>query len=319
MERVAVVGSGLMGSHIAMIFAVRGHPVRLMDTEPGKLEAARQAVTASLDLMRGHGVDIPEGNEAILGRIEDTTDLNRACDGAAFVFEAVFEDMALKQDLFARMDALCPPQTILCSNTSAMSITEIASKAQHRERIVGTHFWNPPHLIPLVEVVKARDTSDGVVDATYALLARVGKQPVKVLKDVPGFVGNRLQHALWREAFAIIEEGICDAETVDTVVKSGPGLRWPILGPVENADLVGLDLTKAIHDYLLPHLSASPRTSPLVEEHIKRGELGFKSGAGLRRWTDAQIRETRERLATHLLRAQAERVSVTPAREEETT
>ena len=167
--------------------------------------------------------------------------MREAVGPAQLVIEAVNENMALKQKIFQQLDSLCPPETILCTNTSVMSITEIASLALHRERIVGTHFWNPPYLIPLVEVVKGRDTSDETMDVTYELLKKAGKHPVKCLKDVPGFIANRLQHALWREAISIVENGIADAATVDEAIKNGFAVRLPVLGPLENADMVGLD------------------------------------------------------------------------------
>ena len=306
LERITVVGSGLMGYGIAMIFAAQGHVVKLVDNDESKLSSAKTRVLENLKTMLEHGIKFTDAPEIILERIEISTDLEAACQNSDFVIEAVFEDMALKQQVFADLDRYCTETTILCSNTSVMSITEIASKSIHRHRIVGTHFWNPPHLIPLVEVVKAQDSSDEAVNATYALLERVGKRPIKVLKDVPGFVANRLQHALWREAFHMIDEGICDAHTVDQAIKNGPGLRWSVLGPVENADLVGLDLSKAIHDYLLPHLNASPAPSRTLLEHVAKNKLGFKTHQGFFSWTDLEIQALRERLAHHLLRSQAE-------------
>jgi len=306
-ESIAVIGSGLMGHGIAQIFASHGHSVSIMDQDEARLHQALEHVEQNLDTMREHAISFDDDNSTILSRIETHTDMALACEGKDFVFEAVFEDMALKQSIFAELDSICLPETILCSNTSVMSITEIASKSVNRERIVGTHFWNPPYLIPLVEVVKADDSSQEVIDKTYDLLKSVGKKAVKVNRDVPGFVGNRLQHALWREAFAIIDEGICDAETVDEVIKSGPGLRWPILGPMENADMVGLDLSKAIHDYILPHINADPTPSKTLLELVDKGDLGFKSGQGFQTWSEEDIDASRKQLSNYLLKAQAER------------
>ena len=306
-ENITVIGSGLMGHGVAQVFASQGHRVRMMDKEATRLEHALKQIDSNLTTMRQHGIPFEDDNKTLLSRVTPCTSLEEACQDAAFVFEAVFEDMALKQTIFADLDRICPVETILCSNTSVMSITEIASKAERRERIVGTHFWNPPYLIPLVEVVKANDCSQQTVDKTYDLLKRVGKKAVKVNKDVPGFVGNRLQHALWREAFSLIDEGICDADTVDEVIKSGPGLRWPILGPVENADMVGLDLTKAIHDYLLPHINAEPTPAKTLLEHVSRNELGFKTGQGFLAWSEEAIETSREKLTDYLLKAQADR------------
>ena len=173
----------------------------------------------------------PTASRTAVGRVRTTTDLPDAVEGADVVVECVFEDLALKQDVFERLDAACLPETILCTNTSVMSITQIGERAAHKERVVGTHFWNPPYLIPLVEVVRTEQVDPAVVDRTMDLLRRVGKHPIDCKKDVPGFVANRLQHALWREAISIVEHGIADAATVDESIRFGPGLRLPILAP----------------------------------------------------------------------------------------
>lgn len=304
---IAVIGGGLMGHGIAQVFAAHGHPVTIVEGQADSRATIHSRVRANLEAMARHGIVFADDTASILGRIAVTPDLASAVAGASFVFEAVFEDMALKQELFAQLDALCPPETVLCSNTSVMSITAIAARATHRERIVGTHWWNPPYLIPLVEVVRTEHAADWALDATYDLLAHVGKEPVHVHRDVPGFVGNRLQHALWREAFAIIDAGICDAATVDTVVRNSFGMRLPVLGPIVNADLVGLDLTMAIHTYLMPHLSASPEPSATLRAKAAAGELGFKSGGGFLPWDEASIAATRAQLTEYLLAALAAR------------
>jgi 3-hydroxybutyryl-CoA dehydrogenase len=221
------------------------------------------------------------------------------------VIESAIENEQVKRKIFAQLCPILKPEAILATNTSVISITQIAAKARLKNRVVGTHFWNPPYLIPLVEVVRGKHTGDAAMDRTVALLARVGKHPVRVNKDVPGFVGNRLQHALWREAISIVEQGIADAATVDDCVKFGFGLRLPVLGPMENADLVGTDLTLAIHDYILKHLEHSPQPSPLLKEKVARGELGFKSGKGFQTWTTDATAETHKRLKTHLLKVTA--------------
>lgn len=304
--QITVVGAGLMGHGIAQLFATRGHNVWLVDVNEDILISAKEQVESNLINMRDKGVALDGDVSQILDNISTTTELGPACDGTSFVFEAVFEDLELKQRLFARLDTHCPPGTILCSNTSVISITEIAMKARQRERIVGTHFWNPPYLIPLVEVVQAEESADWSISATYDLLTRVGKHPVHVRKDVPGFVGNRLQHALWREAFAIIDEGICDPATVDEVIRYGFGLRLPVLGPVETADMVGLDLTLAIHNYILGHINADPTPSTTLQAKVKAGELGFKSGKGFLEWSEKDIAESRQGLADYLISVFAE-------------
>ena len=304
-ERITVVGAGLMGHGIAQIFAAYGHPVWLVESNSEVLNTAKDRVRANLTNMAGHGIDFDRDVDDILDYISTTDDLPTACEDSDYVFEAVFEDLELKQQIFADLDHLCPRKAILCSNTSVISITEIALKAQYRERIIGTHFWNPPYLVPLVEVIRAEKSADGCLSAAYDLLVRVGKHPVLVHKDVPGFVGNRLQHALWREAFAIIDEGICDPAAVDEVIRNGFGLRLPVLGPVETADMIGLDLTLAIHAYILKHLNADPIPSTTLQAKVKAGELGFKTGNGFLEWSESKIAESRARLADYLLRIQA--------------
>ncbi len=300
-EKVAVIGAGMMGHGIAQVFAARGHAVSLMDLETGILEEALSRIGENLRDMAERGMGGAEDAEEVLARISTTTRLEEACAGADLVVEAVCEKAGLKRDIFRVMDALCPPRVVLASNNSVISISEIARDARNRERIVGTHFWNPAHLIPLVEVVPGGDTAPWAVDRACRFLRAAGKYPVRVKKDVPGFVGNRLQHALWREAVSIVEQGIADAETVDEVVKLGFGMRLPVLGPLENADMVGLELTLQIHEYLLPHLEDSHLPSPLLRKKVAEGELGFVSGRGFREWTREEMEECRRRLRRHLM------------------
>jgi 3-hydroxybutyryl-CoA dehydrogenase len=300
-QRVSVIGAGLMGHGIAQIFATRGYSVALTDVKEDLLAKALEGVSSNLTLMAEKGIGLREDIDPTLARIKTTVDMAEAADGAHCVIEAVFENLELKQKIFQDLDALCPAETILATNTSVISITEIAEKSVHRERIVGTHFWNPPYLIPLVEVIRGKDTAERTMDKTYDLLKEVGKHPVRVNKDVPGFVGNRLQHALWREAISIVERGIADAATVDECIKYGFGLRLPVLGPMETADMVGTDLTLAIHDYILKHLESSPEPSPLLKEKVARGELGFKTGHGFQDWPPETIQQVRQGLMEYLL------------------
>ena len=300
-QGVGVIGAGLMGHGIAQIFAVRGYSVALMDVKEELLSKSLEGVRSNLTMMAEQGIGRQEDIDPILSRIKTTVDMAEAADGAQCVIEAVFENLELKQKIFQDLDSLCLEETILATNTSVISITEIAEKSKHRERIVGTHFWNPPYLIPLVEVIRGKDTADWAMDKTYDLLKEIGKHPVLVNKDVPGFVGNRLQHALWREAISIVEQGIADAATVDECIKYGFGLRLPVLGPMETADMVGTDLTLAIHDYILKHLEDSPEPSPLLKEKVKRGDLGFKTGRGFQEWPPETVQEVRHNLMEYLL------------------
>jgi 3-hydroxybutyryl-CoA dehydrogenase len=301
-EHIAVVGAGLMGHGIAQVFAAKGHEVILYDLNEAVLKEAVVKIRFNLNFLSENGLGLKEDIEPALERIRTASSLEEAIAGARFVVEAVAENLEVKQTLFKEMEAYCSPITILATNTSVISITEVAAKTLARERVVGTHFWNPPYLVPLVEVVGGRETLPEVMDYTYNLLKSVGKHPVLVKKDVPGFVGNRLQHALWREAISIVEQGIADPETVDEVIKNGFGIRLPVLGPLENVDLVGLDLTLQIHDYILKFIENSPAPSPLLRLKLEAGELGFKTGRGFYAWDQESMGHCRKGLVEHLIR-----------------
>lgn len=303
--QVAVIGAGLMGRGIAQVFAAAGHETALGDADGDVLRAAPGHIARNLEQMG-------EEPGAILARLRLRASLDEAVAGAGIVIEAAPERIELKQRLFADIAAAAPRSAILASNTSVIPITRIGQDLdpQARSRLVGTHWWNPPHLVPLVEVVHTDHTSDAVFEDTFALLRAAGKSPVKVLQDVPGFIGNRLQHALWREAIALVQRGVCDAQTIDQVVKQSFGMRLPVLGPMENADLVGLELTREVHRILFPDLDGGKEPSPLLGELLGRGHLGMRTGRGLRAWTPAQAEAVRERLALHLI---ALRASAPPA------
>ena len=300
-RNISVIGAGLMGHGIAQIFASQNHDVYLLDVEAALLPKAIENIRSNLTMMARKGIGLESEVEAIIGRIRTTTDMQEAVSDAHLVIEAVSENLELKQKVFQDLDQLCSLETILATNTSVISITEIAARSRHRERILGTHFWNPPYIIPLVEVIKGKESSDEVIETTCQVMKKVGKHPVKCMKDVPGFIANRLQHALWREAISIVENGIADPATVDEAIKKGFAIRLPVLGPLENADMVGLDLTLAIHDYILKHLESSPEPSPILRAKVERGELGFKTGRGFQTWSDDDIAKSRQRLLDYLL------------------
>lgn len=305
MKTIAVIGAGMMGPGIAQVFAAHGHPVQVYGRTADKLSIVKDRIRTNLTRMAEYGLVESSDISRILDRIGVTSELALALRNADVVIEAITEDLAMKQELFAELDRLCPPNTILCSNTSVMSITQIGAKAIHRDRIVGTHFYQPPFLVPLVEVIRTEFTAPAHMDTVFELMKSAGKVPVRVQKDVPGFIANRMQHALWREAFALIDEGICDAATVDTAISNSFGLRLPVLGPVANADLVGLDLTIAIHDYVLPHLNVSTVPCDTLRARVKEGKLGFKTRSGFLDWTDESMAATREKLLTYLLEVAA--------------
>jgi 3-hydroxybutyryl-CoA dehydrogenase len=296
--RIAVIGAGLMGHGIAQVFALAGHDVTIYDSFEKALATAKDRILANLK-------DLGD-DESAVNRVTLQGDLGLAVRDAGYVVEAVLEDLPLKQKIFSEIEKHVRPDTILASNTSVIPITSIMQGLEKRERALGTHWWNPPFLVPLVEVIETQWTSPATVDFTMKLHADAGKKPAHVKKDVPGFIGNRLQHALWREAVSLVERGICDAETVDVVIKAAFGRRLAVLGPLENADMVGTDLTLAIHQNVLGDIDSRPGPSPYLEKLVKDGKLGFKSGEGFRKWSPEEQTALRAKVLQHLKKARAQ-------------
>ncbi len=280
----AVLGAGTMGHGIAQVLALAGHDVRLYDPDTKAHEKARQAMAKSLALLVELGLNTAEQATSCLERISYHTDLSSACAGVGLVVESVPEVMELKRQIYASIEELVPPETIICTNTSALSISELARDLKHPDRFVGAHFWNPAQIIPCVEIIKGERTSDQVFDRVVEIIREAGKEPVRVLKDVPGFLGNRMQHALQREALSLVEQGVALAEDVDKVVQHGFGLRLALMGPIERADLGGLDTTLKVQKYLLPYLDCRQTASPSLEKQVEAGRLGLKTGAGFFEW-----------------------------------
>jgi len=290
--RITVIGAGLMGHGIAQVFALNGHAVTIYDSAVSTLATAKSRILTNL-------TELGDDTTAV-ERVTPQGNLAQAVRDADYVVEAAPEDLGLKQRLFAEIESAAPAEAIFASNTSVIPITQIMGGLKHRARALGTHWWNPPYLVPLVEVIGTQWTSPQAIEWTMALHTAAGKTPVHVKKDVPGFVGNRLQHALWRECIALVQNGICDAQTVDTVIKASFGRRLAVLGPLENADLVGTDLTLAIHKTVLPDIDRTPGPLPYLEKLVADGKLGMKSGEGFRKWTAEQQQALRSRVLQHL-------------------
>lgn len=301
MSRVAVIGGGLMGHGIALTFARAGHDVAISDPVPKALASVPDRVGESLRLLGASGPEIVEAQ----GRLTLEATVPEAVRDAKYIFEAAPEKLDLKQSIFAKIETNAPADAILASNTSVIQITKIMADLKTRHRALGTHWWNPPHMIPLVEIVKTEWTDPACADDMHALLASVGKTPVMVEKDVPGFIGNRLQHALWREAISLVENGICTAEAVDDVVKASFGRRLAVLGPLENADLVGIELTQNIHDQILFNLDRSERSSQYLQTLRDTGRAGMAAGAGFRDWGEDDLAATKKKIADHLRKLEA--------------
>ena len=290
-ETGAVVGTGMMGPGIAVTLALGGVAATILSRTAEGAAKGLQAARAQMALLEAHGL----ADSARAAAIHAGTAFDETIAGVDLVIESAPENLEFKQELFARMDGLAPERAVLASNTSGLSITAIAARCRHPERVLTTHFWNPPHLMPLVEIVKGERTSEAAAAAVRALLAACGKMPVVVKKDRPGQLGNRLQMALVREAVHIVAEGIADVEDVDTAARNGFGLRLPAYGIFEHQDMVGLDLGFAVVDYAARDLYNQPQAPPLYQEKIARGELGVKSGKGFYDWSHKSAEEVRAR------------------------
>ncbi len=297
----AVIGTGMMGPGIALTLALGGVRATILSRTP---ENARKGLAAAMDQARVLAeyeiVDAALVDRA-RGLLHASADFDAAVAAADLVIESGPERMAFKQELFARMDALARPDAVLASNTSGLSVTAIASGCSRPERILTTHFWNPPHLMPLVEIVLGERTAPGTAAAVRALLARCGKTPVVVKKDRPGQLGNRLQMALVREAAHIVAEGIADAEDVDLAARTGFGLRLPAYGILEHMDVVGIDLAFAVVDYVARDLNGEPHGPAIMRAMLERGELGARTGRGFYRWPPKDLAEVKARRDGFLL------------------
>jgi len=283
--RIALIGAGLMGGGLAKLFRSSGSTVTLFDANP-----AAAAKVAD---------DVPG--------VIAAASLAEAVGHADLVIEAVSEKLALKQAIFAELVAASAPATILATNSSVIAVGAITAALDDDDatRCVGTHFWNPPELVPLVEVIQGPRTALATIERTIAFLTAAGKEPVHVRRDV--VAGNRLQHALWREAIALVEEGVCSPADVDRLVKRSFGLRLAVLGPLENADLIGLELTKAIHDVVLPTLSTAGEPSRELTRRIASGATGVAAERGFYdSWSQGQVAALRQRLADHLAQGVAQ-------------
>jgi 3-hydroxybutyryl-CoA dehydrogenase len=277
-HRIAIIGAGLMGTGLARLFTARAWPTAVSDPDA----AARQRLAET----------VPTA--------QITASAAEACDAADFIIEAAPERPPLKQSIFSELLRVAPAHAILATNSSVISVGVITQHLTDTEaaRVTGAHFWNPPDVIPLVEVIQGPRTGIPAIETAMRILTEAGKEPVHVHRDtVPG---NRLQHALWREAMALVDEGVCSAPDVDHIVKRSFGLRLPVLGPLENADLVGLALTEDIHRVVLPTLSRATEPAACLRQLRAEGAEGVATNRGFYRWTPESVTALRSRLVAHL-------------------
>lgn len=300
-QKVAVIGAGLMGHGIAQELAQGGYEVGLNDVTDEALEKAIVRIRDNYAMLEREGLLSQGKGEKAIGLVQTSVDIGVAIDGADLVIEAVVEDLALKLDIFGKLDAWCEPQTILATNSSSYMPSKIAVVTDRPEKVVGMHYFNPPFLMPLVEIIKSDQTSDQTAQVAYDLMVKIGKSPVMVQKEIPGFIGNRIQAAVWREILWLVEEGIATPQDIDTVVKTGLGRRLAVAGPFELTDLTSLAMKQAIMEELLPSLASGQKVPVILKEKVEEGELGIRSGKGFYEWTPESGEDLRTRVAKALI------------------
>lgn len=280
-KNITVIGSGVMGSGIAQSFAMGGYAVVVNDIAEKNLVKAEQLILDNLSLLAAEGVLSEKKKQDAAANLVYKRELAEAVQEADVIIEVIPEVIELKWDLYQKLDALIGPDTIIASNTSTFPLSTLAEKAPFPERMMITHFFNPGHLVPLVEIVKHQKTRQDVVDTTMNLIRSIGKTPVLLKKEIPGFIANRLQTALMREAFYLLEEGVASAEDIDAAVTAGPGFRWAFTGPIEIADFGGLDTWQRVFENVAPALDQSVEAPKIIRELVEENKLGTKTGEGI--------------------------------------
>jgi 3-hydroxyacyl-CoA dehydrogenase len=294
-KTVAVVGAGTMGPGMAATFARHGFTTRLFDIKPEQLEKAKGTIDFVYKTLIGGGFMSEADAEAGKSRLTMTTDLGEAVKDADFVVETVPEKLEIKQDVFRSLESLVREDTILASNTSGIPITKLGEAVHTPGRVVGMHWSNPPHLIPVIEVIKGAQTTPETIEATVAVTKRIGMIPARVDRDVPGFVENRILYAIMREALNLLDEGVASAEAIDTITKWGIGYKLAVIGPLELLDVAGLDIYTAVASYLNKDLCNSTGISATVTSKVEQGKLGIKTGSGLFDYTPETIQQLQQR------------------------
>ena len=286
-KKIGIAGSGTMGSGIALIFALKGYEVVVTDVEEKFLENAKRIISINQSSLIEEGIITQAEAEHSLKHIHFATD-KKVFSDADVIIEAIIEKLDIKQDFWKEVEEIAKEDAILATNTSGLSITAISKKVVNKGRFIGMHWWNPPHIIPLIELIRGDGTNDETVNTLTELIQKIGKESVVVQKDASGFIGNRLQFAVFREALNIVEQGIATIEDVDKAMKYGPGFRYPVLGPLETADLGGLDTFYYISSYLFNELSDAKKPTALLQKLMDDKNLGVKSGKGFYDYSDGK-------------------------------
>lgn len=310
MKKIAIIGAGTMGHSIGLSAAWSGLSVKIFGVDARDLETAQKGFEAKLRLMSANGLISDEQVKEIAERVVFTSSLEEAVKEAEFIIEAVPENMELKHNIYRQLEGLAANDIIIASNSSGLMPTALAEGMKHPERFVLTHFWNPAHLVPLVEIVGGEKTDEKTLQQTKTLIEQMKKQAVLLNKELPGFIGNRLQFAMFREAQALLDAGVATKEDIDAAVTYGIGRRLPVTGPLQTADLGGLDIFYAISDYLFEDLSTDQKPGRTLSELAKSGKLGTKTGSGFYEWPEAQSRAVqaeREEALIHFLKQDMEK------------
>ena len=300
-QQVAVLGLGTMGHGIAQSFARAGCSVRCYDELASAREALLYRVRANLDQMEKAGVGSPESTDQTLARIRIFESEGETVQDVQFVTEAVREDLQVKQDLFTRLESRIPREAILATNTASLRLNDIAAGMHNPERAVVTHWFHPPHIVPVVEVVPAAATSEQTLRDTVALMRRLGKEPVRLNQEIPGFLVNRVQVAIFREVWDLLDRGIATAEDIDKAIRGTIGFRLALLGPLEVNDFAGLDIVARTFENLVSEIRSDSKLPPRIRKLVEKGHLGVKTGKGIYEYTTRSIKETLARRDGRLL------------------
>jgi len=279
-KTISVLGSGIMGHGIAQTFLLAGYPVLLYDVTDLILETAKVRIKNNLELFHSAGLVKKREIAPALRRLTTTTELRVAVEHGDFILEAVPENLALKQDLFQQVESLCPGHAIIASNTSSLRMTDIGSRVKKKERLVITHWFNPPHIVPTVEVVKGEKTSEDTVETTVGLLTKIRKLPVKINLELPGFLVNRIQIAMAREVIDLYEKGVAGAADIDKAIKGSIGFRLASIGMLLTMDLGGLEVWLKVYKNLIPTIQSSMEAPKALQGLVSKGHYGIKTGKG---------------------------------------
>jgi len=290
-KKITVVGTGMIGPDISLSCAMAGYPVIMVGRTPESIERGRARFQKNLDNLVKEEVFDEQEAIGVNNRLVSSTELDSSLREADFVFEAITENLEAKQKLFLQIEKYCPERALMTSSTSGLSPTEISRGMKFSERMLVAHFWNPPYLVPLVEVVAGESTSNATIGKTLTFLRELGKEPVLLKKDIPGHIGNRIQHAMFREAIHLVEEGVATPEDIDRVILNSIGPRYSMIGPMEYLDSVGLNLTFAIHTYLLKNLADDKAPQKLLQALCGQGNYGAKTGSGFYDWSKRSLDE----------------------------